>query len=174
MYKRQHVDTAPTVTVAIRTAPLLVSDLEHADRADEVKRRVRYVDIRSVLDKLQCQGRFRDRDERYRLTAYSDVEQALYRFRLAPETHPHRTIPDLQRRLNRPWRDASNEDRPCASAFGRSRPVSYTHLDVYKRQGLYSHLCAGAGEMMRGWLRSDGRKGIRNVVAVAYLSLIHI
>ena len=23
--------------------------------------------------------------------------------------------------------------------------------------------------MMRGWLRSDGRKGIRNVVAVAYL-----
>ncbi len=22
---------------------------------------------------------------------------------------------------------------------------------------------------MRGWLRSDGRKGIRNVVAVAYL-----
>ena len=49
-----HVDTAPTVTVAIRAAPLLVSDLEHADRADEVKRRVRYVDIRPILDKLRA------------------------------------------------------------------------------------------------------------------------
>ena len=59
-----HVHDAPAVAVAIPVPSLLVRDLEHADRADEVKGRIGNVDIRPILDKLKRQRRFWDRDDR--------------------------------------------------------------------------------------------------------------
>jgi len=98
---------------------LLVGDLEDADRAHEIKRWTRDVDIRPTLNRLERHGRFRDRCEGRRVTAQYDVEQPLCRLRLSPETRPHRTVPDLQGRLDRPGCDATDEDRTGMGAFGR-------------------------------------------------------
>ena len=58
------------------------------------------------------------------ISANGDVEQALDRFGLAAETRPHRAVPDLQRWLDRPWRDPGNEDGAGMGAFGRGWPAA--------------------------------------------------
>ena len=87
------------------------------------------------------------------------------------------TSPPYANCLNRPRRNKSRrtEDRRNEQ-YGRVEPVSYTHLDVYKRQGPHRH--GWGGLSARTAVQGSGGVGLRTDLRRhdpdRCLSLIHI